>query len=230
MPPKKGKKKGTKKKGKKKADPEDGEEKKESDEFKVTLPTFGWIKIKVSLPAAPHRLSLTPPVFCLQLRLCDAPTPQYNWFDVYMLTSQRVRMIKKQVVDHHGRIENIKIFNVDPTPFMKEAKQKQDDRIKAEKEAKRARLEAEENGEEVEETKQAAVPVEEVEEEKKEPDYVEYTEEGMTIYDIFGNYGLETKGMVDEDEACQKELYYDFTPFNSKDPVLLSLMTAKKYN
>ena len=42
--------------------------------------------------------------------------------------------------------------------------------------------------------------------------------------------GCETKGEIEENAECQKELYYDFTPFNSKDPVLLSLMTAKKYD
>jgi len=42
--------------------------------------------------------------------------------------------------------------------------------------------------------------------------------------------GCETKNEIEENAECQKELYYDFTPFNSKDPVLLSLMTAKKYD
>ena len=62
-------------------------------------------------------------------------------------------------------------------------------------------------------------------EENKEPDYVEYADPSMTIYEIFNNYGKKTKPEVNEDPDCQKELYYDFTPFNSKDPVLRSLMT-----
>ena len=45
------------------------------------------------------------------------------------------------------------------------------------------------------------------------------------IYDVFGEYGVTDKKEVDENPDCQKELYYDFTPFNSKDPVLLSLMS-----
>ena len=46
-------------------------------------------------------------------------------------------MIKKKIVDHHGRIENVKLFNVDPTPFLEEAKQKEEDRLRAEKEAEK---------------------------------------------------------------------------------------------
>ena len=52
----------------------------------------------------------------------------------------------------------------------------------------------------------------------------------MTIFEIFGEYGKETKAEVEEAPECQQKLFYDFTPFNAKDPVLLSLMTAKKYN
>ena len=47
----------------------------------------------------------------------------------------------------------------------------------------------------------------------------------MTIHEIFDTYGKETKAEVDEDKELQKTLFYDFTPFNSKDPILLSLMT-----
>ena len=48
MPPKKGKKGKKSKKGKKKSgDPDDEEKKDENAEFKVELPKFGWIKIKV---------------------------------------------------------------------------------------------------------------------------------------------------------------------------------------
>ena len=33
---------------------------------------------------------------------------------------------------------------------------------------------------------------------------------------------------TEEAKAARGTLYYDFTPYNSKDPVLLSLMTAKQ--
>ena len=95
MPPKKkGKKKGAKK-GKKKTGDGDEEAKNENEELKVSIPKFGWIKITVStwrniLLLMAFNLMI---MFRLQLKLCNAPTPEYNWFDIYMLTSQRVMMI-----------------------------------------------------------------------------------------------------------------------------------------
>ena len=139
-------------------------------------------------------------------------------------------MIEKKIVDHHGRIENVKLFNVDPTPFIHQAKQKEEDRIKAEKEAEKKAQTLRDAGEEPEESKEpAAAAAQDDDEEEKGPDYVSYEEPHMTIFEIFGDYGKETKAEVDEDPESQKKLFYDFTPFNSKDPVLLSLMTAKKY-
>lgn len=41
-------------------------------------------------------------------------------------------MINSRIVDHHGRIENIKLFNVDPTPYIALAKEKEIQRVKAE--------------------------------------------------------------------------------------------------
>ena len=147
-----------------------------------------------------------------------------------MLTSQRVMMIQKKIVDHHGRIENVKVFNKDPTPFIKEAKEREEARIKAEKDAEKAKQLALENGEEIEERKEEAAAAAQVaSDEPTEPEYVSYDEAAMTIFEIFNEYGKETKAEVEESEECKKILYYDFTPFNSKDPVLLSLMTAKKY-
>ena len=62
-------------------------------------------------------------------------------------------MVQKQIINHHGRIENVKLFNVDPTNFIKEAKLREEERIKAEKEAAKKRQEAIDNGEEIEEAK-----------------------------------------------------------------------------
>ena len=36
-------------------------------------------------------------------------------------------MIQKKIIDHHGRVENVKLFNVDPTPVIQEAKQKEEE-------------------------------------------------------------------------------------------------------
>ena len=140
-------------------------------------------------------------------------------------------MIQKKIIDHHGRVENVKLFNVDPTPFIQEAKQKEEDRIKAEKEAAKAKQLAMDNGEDIEEKKEdPAAAAQAASDEPTEPDYVSYDEKAMTIFEIFGEYGKETKAEIDDAPECQMKLFYDFTPFNSKDPVLLSLMTAKKYD
>ena len=135
-------------------------------------------------------------------------------------------MVHKKIVDHHGRIENVKLFDKDPTIFIRDAKEKEEAKVKATKEAEKARQLAEEAGEPLEEEIKIEAPVEnEVDEGPKEPDYIEFTDKKMTIYDIYKTYGKETKNEVDEEPEFQKILYYDFTPFNSKDPILLSLMT-----
>ena len=139
-----------------------------------------------------------------------------------MLTSQRVMMIHKKIIEYHGRIENVKVFDKDPTPFIQAAKEAEEARLKAIKEAERARQLAAEAGEEVEETKEPVPPP--AEDEDKEPEYTEYGDPSMTIYEIFQNYGLETRDAGDGDTECQKELFYDFTPYNPKDPVLRASM------
>lgn len=89
-------------------------------------------------------------------------------------------------------MENVKLFNVDPTPYIKEAKLKEEERIKAEKDAERVRQRALENGEEIEETKQepaaAASGAQEAAaaSEPAEPDYVSYDDPSMTLYEMFG--------------------------------------------
>lgn len=70
----------------------------------------------------------------------------------------------------------------------------------------------------------------EQEEKDDGPDYFEYTEGEAKIFDLFEEYGAKTKDEADaEPEKYHKEVFYDFTPYNAKDPVLLSLMTAVKY-
>ena len=138
-------------------------------------------------------------------------------------------MIHQNIVQHHGRVENIKLFNLDPTPFIKEAKLKAEAKVKAQQEAARLKQQAQANGEEVEEVKVAAAAPAAEEQKAPELEYKEYTNPGATIYDIFGVYGVENKSEIEANPGCSIDLWYDFTPFNSKDPVLLSLMTAKKY-
>ena len=141
-------------------------------------------------------------------------------------------MIKKKIVDHHGRVENVKLFDCDPTRFRDEAKRKEEERAKAIKDAEKAKALADETGEDEQiEAAVAALRAAEAIEVKSAADqYQEYDEDRQSIHAIVGVLGCETKGEIDDNAECQKELYYDFTPFNSKDPVLLSLMTAKKYD
>jgi len=55
---------------------------------------------------------------------------------------------------------------------------------------------------------------------RKEPEVVEYNNDSQTLFDIFeGHWGAEEK-----EDAETRELYYDFTPYNVKDPILLALM------
>lgn len=56
-------------------------------------------------------------------------------------------MVKKKIVDHHGRVENVKLFNTDPTPARNEARRKEEERAKAIKDAEKAKALAEETGE-----------------------------------------------------------------------------------
>ena len=89
------KKKGKKKKEKKEGDEE--EEKKEEDPaFTVNLPEYGWIRV--------------------ELKLCDAPNPNFNKFRVIMRADERVLELKKHIIDFHGRVENVHLFNKDPYP------------------------------------------------------------------------------------------------------------------
>ena len=64
--------------------------------FIVTLPVYGWIR--------------------LELRLCDPPTEKYNMFRVCMKTDDRILEVKDRVVNYHGRVENMNIYNKDPYP------------------------------------------------------------------------------------------------------------------
>ena len=167
-----------------------------------------------------------------------------------MLSTARVMMIHRNIVEHHGRVQNVKLFDKDPTNFINAAKEREEQRARLMKELEKAKKMAEEHGEEIEESKEVAAAlaaVQAIPEESKEPEYRTFDDPSMTIFDIFGEYGRDSKKEIDgvctkdtdddgnpvdkwdpePDKDSMKELYYDFTPFNAKDPVLLSLMTAK---
>jgi len=50
----------------------------------------------------------------LWLRLANAPMPEHCHFTVPMLTTSRIMMVKDQIIEYHGRIENIKLFDKCP--------------------------------------------------------------------------------------------------------------------
>ena len=85
--------------------------------------------------------------------------------------------------------------------------------------------------------KRAAEGEQEAENEEQEeeedlgpPPYKTFDNASMTLFEIFNEYGVEMKNdLKDDTEEAKKSrgvLYYDFTPYNSKDPILLSLMSA----
>jgi len=92
---KKGKKKKKGKKEKKEGDEEE-EKQEENPYFKVELPEYGWIR--------------------LELKLCDAPSTKFNTFRVVMRSDDRMLELKKRIIDFHGRVENVHIYNKDPYP------------------------------------------------------------------------------------------------------------------
>ncbi len=61
-------------------------------------------------------------------------------------------------------------------------------------------------------------------EEIMSPSYKTFDNQSMTLFDIFGVYGCDLKSELKEKPELTMELWYDFKPYNSKDPVLLSLM------
>ena len=56
-------------------------------------------------------------------------------------------MIRQKIIDHHGRVENIKLFDKDPTPLIKEAEEQARQRA-AEKEKKASKEEKEDEADE----------------------------------------------------------------------------------
>ena len=55
---------------------------------------------------------------------------------------------------------------------------------------------------------------------RKEPEIIEYSNNSQTLFDVFGGHW----GTEEKEDAETKELWYDFTPYNVKDPILLALM------
>jgi hypothetical protein len=86
------------KKGKKKAkankEGEDDEPKEENPYLQVNLVNYGWIRVTFIL--------------------CDAIVPKYNKFIAVMRSDERVLELKKRIIDFHGRVEDIALYDCDP--------------------------------------------------------------------------------------------------------------------
>jgi len=52
------------------------------------------------------------------------------------------------------------------------------------------------------------------------PKFQTFDDPSTTLYEIFGDYGIKDKKEIEKPLV----LWYDFTPYNNKDPVLLCLM------
>eukprot|EP00350_Pseudokeronopsis_sp_OXSARD2_P008297 CAMPEP_0170557048 /NCGR_PEP_ID=MMETSP0211-20121228/19160_1 /TAXON_ID=311385 /ORGANISM="Pseudokeronopsis sp., Strain OXSARD2" /LENGTH=50 /DNA_ID=CAMNT_0010867741 /DNA_START=142 /DNA_END=294 /DNA_ORIENTATION=+ len=46
------------------------------------------------------------------MKLCDAPT-EYNFFETKMRTNQNIMELKQKIVEAHGRVDNIRIYDKD---------------------------------------------------------------------------------------------------------------------
>lgn len=88
-----------KKKGKKKKEKKEGDEEENKEElnpaFNIVLPEYGWIRI--------------------ELQLCDPPS-SHNGHIVVMRSSDRILELKKRIIEYHGRIDDIAVYNRDPIP------------------------------------------------------------------------------------------------------------------
>ena len=75
----------------------------------------------------------------------------FNKFEEYVLSNTRVMMLKRKISDHHGRIENIRLFDIDPANIWKEEKERKKAELQAKKEMAQRAAAAAENDEEEEE-------------------------------------------------------------------------------
>ena len=95
MPTKKGKKKKTGKDAVKEAKNEEKKEEEAPNEYAYVEQKPGWIY--------------------LQLNLCHVPfSDNARNFNVFMLSSQRIAMVRNKIIEHHGRIEDIEIYDSEP--------------------------------------------------------------------------------------------------------------------
>ena len=59
-----------------------------------------------------------------------------------MLTSSRMMMVKQKIIERHGRVENIVLYDKDPTGYKKEAAELEKKKEKERQEKKKKAAEA----------------------------------------------------------------------------------------
>merc|ERR1712166_1623978 len=127
----------------------------------------------------------------LCLRLVKAPVPKYCFFNVHLLTSMTLLTVIDQIVEYNGRIENIRLYEEEPV---------------------------EPEPEVIEVDKKGAKKVEVVEEPEPIKVVPAFEEEdySKTLFEVLGQHW----GAAKREDAEEKCFWYDFTPFNAKDPLL----------
>lgn len=110
MGAKKKKKGGKKKKAKKERN--DDEEEKDSDPIlPIELQHYGWIRVEFQL-CNPIPCKVPPS------KTTNKTTGKKNWntFIEVMRADERVLELKKRIVDYHGRVDEVALYNYDPIP------------------------------------------------------------------------------------------------------------------
>jgi hypothetical protein len=121
-------------------------------------------------------------------------------------------MVKQKIIEHHGRVEDITLFDCDPNKEELELYRKKQAEPKPSND-----LEA--SDEESEDSEPKALK-------KKEPEWMptfkHFDNDSAYLYEIFEECnGWKTKKEAKEN---MKTLYYNFQPHDKNDPVLLTLM------
>ena len=162
-----------------------------------------------------------------------------NVFEETMFTNQRVRMIKQKITQHHGRIENIVLFDNAPKEedlanlVLAKQQMKQNEEIRAickamdEDDSWQTKVDDDDDGAAAKKKRVKPKEIEVVHCAVKQ-----YEDDTAYIYEVFP----ETKndetfyyGFADKKTAClpenTKTVYYNFVPHDKNDPMLLALFT-----
>ena len=169
----------------------------------------------------------------IRLKLCDISTPELNlgnYFHTEIMTNSRVWKIKERILKHHGNIDDIQLYDKDPSHFRR--RQAMKEKIALEKggivsEQEEEGMWAEEDHFNID--KKDLLPKEKDvvfnegllrqrqarDQELERLRFKTYDTDSMTVYEIFGTHGVENrKELYMDTEAAAKAkgvLFYDFS-------------------